>query len=350
MMGFFSRVWWLCRKLCLYGCLASTAFTIFIIACGYFLALKPYEDGLEYEGYVRNQIKEYTSDFTSKSPPNLGYDKHVTDPLIRDADQLWAPTYNTPLGLHNGHFLGAVRGYGKREGKQSWVFVGGTNPDMGFWSLPVAVARANGSCVDPPAMCEGYTAGYQRLVDQQRANKTAQLSKTKFFFADCDVSPAICDYWAANPSMMVHVETMKPCQFMTDHYEGERPRLVYLCSVKWTYIALPIEKMPFNRKVWIADKLVPAFPSEYEQLRAMVWYDGVVQALEEFNSTTTDYYDASEAIPLPEPEIDLGVEGKYDSLQSVGQDLAKGYMRLRGKITGQRVNETGKYDSDRPFM
>ncbi|KAF4556682.1 Hypothetical protein D9617_1g085610 [Elsinoe fawcettii] len=358
-MGFLSKVWWLCHKLCWYGTLFTTALIVTILTATWFLAFSPYVAGVEYEAYVHNQTRQYLAQNSATSgvgSPDTGaqedtrfYDKHVTTPLIRNATQVWSESME-PIGLHDGEVGGGVRGYGKGSAHENWIYLGGTNPGIKGWlSTYSLVAHANESCVDEPAVCDAYNAGYQRLVDQYHTRPAGHRPKGDLKFIDCDVSPAICDWWQLNPVMLVHVKTQQPCHFITD-FETGRPRLLYLCSVKWTYVGLPFDKMPYNRNIRIGGKLVPAFPSEYEQLRSVVWYDGALQTLEGQEAITSDYYDASEAYGAPEPPIELGTEGKYDAYQAWGQDLAMWYLKLRGKITGSEVDfNSEKYVLDRPF-
>ncbi|TKX24406.1 hypothetical protein C1H76_3353 [Elsinoe australis] len=348
MPGFFTRLRSICRRLCIYGCLISLSLTAILVLLGWLLALRPYLQGLDYENFVYHQVRKYELESARRqnhpsslikdgplAEPDTTYDKHVVDSLIKDVPQIWSHDASKPLNLHGGDLWSVITGYGKGPDHETWIYVGGTNPGLNPWlSLPLMVTRANGSCVDPPEICDAYTAAFQRLMSDYQVERQRLNSKPSFKLADCDVSPALCDHWQVNPVMMVHVKTMQPCKFVLTYENEGRPGIHYACTVTWSYVSLPLSGLPYNRMVRIGGHRVPAFPSAFEQLRSLIVYDGSVEALKEIGGLTVELYNATEIVEPQAPRIELGAEGEHDVLFTWAREAAKGYSNLRKSITG----------------
>ena len=85
---------------------------------------------------------------------------------------------------------------------------------------------------------------------------------------DCDVSPLLCDEFALDPVMLVHVKNVKPSRMEIKH------GVTRVCGVRWTLVKLPLKKMPFVKTVRIWGNVVPVFPSALKQLDAFVNSNG----------------------------------------------------------------------------
>lgn len=92
-------------------------------------------------------------------------------------------------------------------------------------------------------------------------------SRAEWAFMDCDVSLLLCDEFALDPVMLVHVKSVKPCRMEIKH------GVTWVCGVRWTLVSLPLKQMPFVKTVRIGGNMVPVFPSALEHLDALVAYE-----------------------------------------------------------------------------
>ncbi|PNS14395.1 hypothetical protein CAC42_3681 [Sphaceloma murrayae] len=332
-----------CRKLCLYGCATSLVITLIGSLLGWLLMYKPMIAKLAYEEWVHSRMVAGQS-HTSTQPPHASSDmmtsadrgmygnKHVSEPIIHGVPQLWSFSANEQLRLYNESIFSQYRGYGRGPKANKWIYFGGTNPSppslLSRLSLGI---RANGSCVDPPAMCNMFNAAFDRLAREEASKiDSTSIPHASLMFTDCDVNGPLCDTWAINPVMMANVRTTDPCVFKTDVDDG-RPTLKYVCSVQYAYIGLPLTTLPYNRNVKIANKLVPAFPSEYEQLRSLVVYDGSTEAVKNNEEVSIDLLDVDNIEDDYGPPIELGASDGMvsDAVLSLASKAAQEYRRLR---------------------
>ncbi|KAJ9632015.1 hypothetical protein H2203_000416 [Taxawa tesnikishii (nom. ined.)] len=212
-------------------------------------------------------------------PPS--YDKRAT-PLIHDVPQLWSFSHRQQLQLYPDFTA-------RYPSQRFWIYIGGTASNKsstikgqpGFSSvwqwlennalgrLSAANANVTGSCVDPADMCDAYNAAYNTIIEKSHVESI----KSGFLrFVDCDKSPLFCDIWGLNPVMLMYVET-GPCRMIF-------PKVRWICNVKWHYVALPLEKMPWTRMQRIEGNLVPVFPSAEEQLSVLMKNSGALDALD----------------------------------------------------------------------
>ncbi|KAL1987206.1 hypothetical protein VTN96DRAFT_4538 [Rasamsonia emersonii] len=240
-------------------------------------------------------------------------------PLIKDITQLWSGTWKQQMQLYED-------GTAEYPSQEFWIYIGGTSkmeettsPGKSSqarsfdWkkSFRAAFTRLNSymgdilptlpgpNCVDEPHICHAYNNAFDRLIELYHTHRVNQTGGAGLAFADCDVSPALCDEWATNAVVMVHVKTQSPCR---TEFE---PSFRFICSVKWRFVGLPLKKMPFYRTMPLSsllamspsspsiitppskelpgrdnDPVVPVFPSAFEQLHSLVSYDGSVEALD----------------------------------------------------------------------
>ncbi|KAL1986064.1 hypothetical protein VTN96DRAFT_7077 [Rasamsonia emersonii] len=227
-------------------------------------------------------------------------------PLIHDITQLMTGEWKTQMRLNDD-------GTAEFPQLEYWIYVGGTSRGRSLWSLslgdwrtyvrdiyPFPVPSPPGpSCADEPAICTSFNAAFDRLLELYHTHRVNQTGRGDLVFADCDVSPMLCDELRLSPLMLVHVQTQSPCG-------GEmEPEYHFVCPVKWRFVSLPLKKMPFQRTVRLSallssssslsikpasketspgdsnnDHVVPVFPSAFEQLHSLVSYDGSVEALD----------------------------------------------------------------------
>lgn len=190
------------------------------------------------------------------------------------------------------------------EGWLSWIFQGVKklilNSDFLRRIFGSLMSLPGPSCVDPADICHSFNKGFDRLIELYHTHRENQTAHTALTFVDCDVSPYLCDEWSVDPVLLAHMQTSSLCKLELDPFR-------YRCSVKWRFVALPLQKMPFQRTVRLSDlvsasssiapivnqaagsgekspktfdPVVPVFPSAFEQLHSMVSYSGSVEALE----------------------------------------------------------------------
>ncbi len=171
-------------------------------------------------------------------------------------------------------------GTAKQPDRETWIYVGGTPTNYNWLDKISAFHKPNGSCVDSEEICRAYNEGFNTLiekfhVDRGIENGGQRTSNAYLAFMDCDVSPLLCDYSNQRPVVLLHMKTMQPCKM---EYDTE---LRWTCSVRVTSVGLPLDRMPFPKTQTIAGRVVPVFPTAYEQLHAMVSWDGSLEGLGE---------------------------------------------------------------------
>lgn len=131
--------------------------------------------------------------------------------------------------------------------------------------------------------------------------------------------------------MLAHFRVMQPCRFRMSKPMG------FICSVKVSHVSLPLATMPYIRKVRIGPRLVPAFPSHYEQLRTLIMFDGSVDGLDEDSVTRIEFTADPNADYSHEfPKVELGEQDHWLAEIAIGgfQGLAQRYMSLREAVLG----------------
>jgi len=269
-----NRLSWRWRKLCLYICILSIALPILSIALIFVFFILPNNAVAEREFAYFSEIarlEELDSQSpwlaqmdleTEKAPP---YNQRLL-PLIHDITQLNSWDWQKQLNLYED-------GTAEYPSQRFWLYVGGTAKTQRS-GLGHMFTDQNGSCEDPPYICDSWNEGFNRLLEYYHTHGTTRTTKgVSYGFVDCDVSPMICEMWDIKPVMLVYLETKSPCTSEMDPFR-------FICSVKWTFVPLPLKKMPFPRKEMIKGRLVPTFPSAYEQMKALVGYDGATEGLE----------------------------------------------------------------------
>ena len=195
----------------------------------------------------------------------LPYHKRLT-PLIHDIGQLRSWGWEEQLQLYDD-------GFGQYPHQQHWIYVGGTHRKRSIFEKLRVYSEPNGSCVDEPYICDSFNDGFNRLLEYYHTHGTSRTSRASYGFMDCDVSPLLCDIFGIDPVMLLHLETKEP--FKIEMEEEFR----WICTTKWSLVSLPLKKMPFTKTQRIGGYVVPVFPSAFEQLAALVTWDGAVDAL-----------------------------------------------------------------------
>jgi len=277
----------------------------------YLLVYAPYQRAAAHELAYFTELNPSLS----QHPPNSGtttpdpQNKTTTplQPLTYHAFQLSSFDWDIHLQLHDN-----MRKTAKYPMQRRWVYVGGTPKQPLSWREKFSFVSppGKGSCVDSPSICSTFNTALDTLAWRSRGPNPANRILTDLSFIDCDHSPALCDEFRIAPVMLLHLETKPPCFVKKDHS--------FDCSKRWTYIGLPLAKMPFQRKVWIGGFLVPAFPSAEEQLKMLMLWKGGLSQLELEEHTFRDTFVGNEG--------DLytfeGVEEGSDEYEKKLQELA----------------------------
>lgn len=228
-------------------------------------------------------------------------------PLIQDLTQLSTWGWQQQMTLNPDWTA-------EYPAQEFWVYVGGSSPppDDGsssslsralrtgkesvqwFFRHVVGASCPGHNCVDAPHVCDAFNGAFQSLVERYHTHRAGLTGRASLTFGDCDVSPGLCDAWAHDPVFLVHIDTHSPC---TSELE---PEFHFECAATYRFVNLPLRKMPFSRRVWAStlsgsspsigrdgimkegpgDFVVEVFPSAFEQLHALISYDGAFHALE----------------------------------------------------------------------
>ena len=163
----------------------------------------------------------------------------------------------------------------KSPDKETWIYVGGTRRQSESWVDRISFAsRPGGSFFDPEeiftASNEGFITLIERYHDFEEGGEYFDGPKemAEWAFMDCDVSPLLCDEFALDPAILVHVKSMKPCRMKIKH------GLAWVCGVRWMLVSLPLKQMPFVKTMRMGGNVVPVYPSALEQLEALVTHEG----------------------------------------------------------------------------
>ncbi len=153
------------------------------------------------------------------------------------------------------------------------------------------------------------------MAENSRRPNHADRIRTSVAFFDCDNSPLLCDVFRISPVMLLYLETKPPCLV--------RKNYTFVCSKRWTYISLPLKKMPFERKAWINGLLVPVFPSALEQFRSLMLWEGSLDGLGLEEDSFHDTLAGSEGGGYTFEDIVEGVDDSYeDRLRELAEFLA----------------------------
>ncbi len=276
-LNFLRRLPW--KKLCLSTFLLAIAAAGALHFCAYvpLRRAKCHErkyfaelDKLEQTESNWQIMAEYLEEFGAEKP--LPYNERLT-PLIHDAVQLRSSHWWEQLGLYEANLF--EWNFAKYPVQQHWIYVGGTYRERSFLEHFQLYSTPNGSCIDEPYICDSFNAGFNQLLEYYHTEGRLRTSRAGYpGFMDCDVSPLICDEFNIDPVMLLHLETKSPC---TSEFET---KFRFICSTKWSFVSLPLKKMPFTKTQRIGEYIVPVFPTAFEQLHAMVSWDGSVDALE----------------------------------------------------------------------
>jgi hypothetical protein len=200
------------------------------------------------------------------------YNKRLL-PLVHDITQLRSSSYLQQMRMH-------LNWTAEYPGDVTWIYFGGTSRDQDtFWKAVMRkmspfVSLPGRSCTDAPQICNAFNDGFNALLEYYHTHRAIQQAGGGLTFVDCDVSSRLCDTLGVTPVMLAHVETKSPCASNGALFDMS-------CSVKWTYISLPLKKMPFQRIQSLPNGMkVPVFPTAFEQLHSMISFSGTVNALE----------------------------------------------------------------------
>ncbi|PVH85662.1 hypothetical protein DL98DRAFT_511247 [Cadophora sp. DSE1049] len=192
----------------------------------------------------------YIPDYRPNSPRKPpAYNKRVL-PLIHDIPQLKSWSWEEQLDLYDdGSMLS------KSPDKETWIYVGGTPKTSKSWVDKISLSRRpGGSCVDSGEICGAFNEGFNTLMERYHDFEEGgeyydgpkeRMSKAEWAFMDCDVSPLLCDEFALDPVMLVHIRSMKPCRVETQH------GVSWVCGMRWTLVSLPLRQMPFVKTIRI---------------------------------------------------------------------------------------------------
>ncbi|KAI9050333.1 hypothetical protein LZ554_005499 [Drepanopeziza brunnea f. sp. 'monogermtubi'] len=297
------------RVSCTNVCIAIFALLVVTITPIFLLAIRPYHRAIAYENayfkelqrldeledkWQRHRPDDHLPD-TRRRP--LAYNNR-TLPLVHDIPQLTSWDFGEQLELN-------ADGTARRPDREVWIYVGGTTPTNDNWLDRISLYRKpNGSCVASADICTGYNEGFNTLIEHYHVDRGIdhggkRTSSNAFFtFMDCDVSPMLCDMSKQRPVTLLHLKTMQPCRMDRDL---ESDSVTWSCSVRWSSVGLPLVRMPFKKSQVIAGHVVPVFPTAYEQMHAMVSWDGSLEGIGAFE----DDYDG-----VVEVTVDLGDEAE----------------------------------------
>lgn len=334
--SFLGRCFRLSCRICCFAVLVIVVFFALLFAYSYFFWVIPGQRAAAYEDYIKALIERRAN---SSDKNTAGLPKYVTHPLISNVTQLWSQTLLDQLNLEQDHIdEETVQVWGKYPaGEQTWIYIGGTNPGSLPWYTPwTPYTRYNASCMDDPDVCDSYNSAFNTLATELHQGELLPIEPSfKLAFADCDVSGGVCNSLALNPIMMSHLRIIEPCRL-----ELGKSRMRFICSTRWTHIGLPLESVPFIRRIRIGDYVVPAFPSHYEQLRTLLVFDGIMDALKVDGSYLTreeSLAEPSDRWEIPGEEYEkprLGGKGSpaFEYLAGLGKRNAERYTSLREAV------------------
>ncbi|CAL3968194.1 unnamed protein product [Diplocarpon coronariae] len=264
------------------------------------LYLRPYHRALAHELSYFSELQRldqldsqwlYRPDNLPDSPRKPPAHNNRTLPLVHDIPQLSSWDFQAQMDLH-------ADGTGRHPGREAWVYFGGTPRRNRLMDRISAFQRPNGSCINTGDICAAYNEGFNAVIERFHVDRGVnhggkRTSKAFFAFADCDVSPLMCDNTNQWPVSLLHLKTIQPCK--VEHHSEVR----WTCGMRYTSVRLPLRRMPFKKTQTIAGYVVPVFPSALEQLHAMLAWDGSTEALAALEEGS-DYIDIVEALPKVE--------------------------------------------------
>ncbi|PBP22959.1 hypothetical protein BUE80_DR006151 [Diplocarpon rosae] len=285
------------RSTCKTLCLALFVLLTLILAPFLLLYLRPYHRALAHELSYFSELQRLDKlesqwldrpDYLPHSPRKPPAYNNRTLPLIHDIPQLSSWDFQEQMDLH-------ADGTSRHPEREAWVYFGGTPRRYGLMDRISAFQRPNGSCVDAGEICAAYNEGFNAVIERFHVDRGVthggkRTSSAFFAFADCDVSPLMCDNTNQRPVSLLHMKTIQPCKA---EYDTE---VKWTCGMRYTSVRLPLRRMPFKKTQTIAGCVVPVFPSALEQLHALLAWDGSIEALAAFEEGG-DYIDVVEALP-----------------------------------------------------
>ncbi|KAF2098222.1 hypothetical protein NA57DRAFT_77014 [Rhizodiscina lignyota] len=256
-----------------------------IISCSLFFVFEiwPALISLGHETKLFDEINKHEQrEFTRKYTPQWNDNPIFGGPpppwnerpqrLIQDVIQVTTETYSGSMTLYPD-------GTGMYPVQEYWVYVGGTPPSPSeplwkrAWRKLSVFSLPGGGCVDPHETCDAFNRAFDRFVELMHT-KTVWPSRGLLRFVDCDNSPIVCDRWQVDAVMLAHVK-MGHCNMLF------KPEVRWICDVRWTYVGLPLKEMPFHRSQKLPDgRVVPIFPSAFEQLYSVMALNGALDALQ----------------------------------------------------------------------
>ncbi|EKD15690.1 hypothetical protein MBM_06318 [Drepanopeziza brunnea f. sp. 'multigermtubi' MB_m1] len=298
------------RVCCTNVCIAIFALLVVTIPPIFLLVLRPYHRAIAYENAYFEELQRldeleeqwqrhrpddnHPQPDTPRRPPAYN---NRTLPLVHDIPQLTSWDFEEQLELN-------ADGTARRPDREVWIYVGGSPTNDNLLDRLSLYRKPNGSCVASADICAAYNEGFNTLIEHYHVDRGIdhggkRTSSNAFFtFMDCDVSPVLCGMSRQRPVALLHLKTMQPCRMGRDLASDS---VTWSCSVRWSSVGLPLVRMPFKKSRVIAGHVVPVFPTAYEQMHAMVSWDGSLEGIGAFE----DGYDG-----VVEVMVDLGDEAE----------------------------------------
>lgn len=280
-------------------CVSIFLFILLIVLLSYTLVILPLQlsDAHEYEHFEKID-KDESKESIFRWSPSLRFPWEEDLPpmherptrLIKDVIQLTTTSYQGSMSLN-------FDGTAKYPMGAYWIYVAGTGRNASeplwkrVWRRASFFSMPGGSCIDPPKMCDAYNEAYQQLIFDMRAKKFVPSGRGLERFIDCDNSPLLCDQLMVDPVMVIHVEVPEgACEFQLE------PAVAWACDVKWSFYGLPLLELPFLRNVRLPDgRLVPVFPSEYEQLYQLIMLGEGIDAMKVKDPPHVEWFNVTDA-------------------------------------------------------
>jgi hypothetical protein len=278
----------------------------------YFLAFVPYRIAASHEEAYFAKLYSTASPHASRSNTSLSNETSSgtpLQPLIHDVFQLSSFAWERELRLN-------LDGTAKYPMQRRWIYVGGTPqlPRSFRENFNVFSPPGKGSCVDSPSICDSFNVAFNTLAIKSYGPNSANRIRTTLAFMDCDNSPLLCDTFRINPVMLLHLETKPPCFVKKDH--------TFVCSKQWTYVSLPLKKMPWERRSRIGGHLVPVFPSAEEQLKILLQWEGRLEELGLEEDAYADTLVGEEGSGYTFEGVEKGDDGYEDKLRELAEFFA----------------------------
>jgi len=106
----------------------------------------------------------------------------------------------------------------KSPDKETWIYVGGTRKQSESWVDRISFAsRPGGSFFDPEEIFTASNKGFITLMERYHDFEEGgeyfdrpkeRTSMAEWAFMDCDVSPLLCDEFALDAVILLHVRSV----------------------------------------------------------------------------------------------------------------------------------------------